>query len=56
MKHDAMILVYYMELPQAKAAEMMGLRVQSLHAMLHRMKKWIRKKYGVEYEEMKKER
>lgn len=54
--YDAMILVYYMELPQAKAAEMMGLRVQSLHAMLHRMKKGIRKKYGVEYEEMKKER
>ena len=54
--YDAMILVYYMELPQAKAAEMMGLSVQSLHAMLHRMKKWIRKKYGVEYEEMKKER
>lgn len=51
-----MILVYYMELPQAKAAEMMGIRVQTLHAMLHRMKKWIRKKYGVEYEEMNRER
>lgn len=54
--YDAMILVYYMELPQAKAAEMMGIRVQTLHAMLHRMKKWIRKKYGVEYEEMNRER
>ncbi len=54
--YDAMILVFYMELPQAKAAEMMGIRVQVLHAMLHRMRNWLRKKYGVEYEEMNRER
>ena len=54
--YDAMILVFYMELPQAKAAEMMGIRVQALHAMLHRMRNWLRKKYGVEYEEMNRER
>ncbi len=50
--HDAILLVYYMDIPQAKAAEMLGMRTQALHTMLHRAKKWIRKKYGVEYEEM----
>ena len=54
--YDAMILVFYMELPQAKAAELMGIRVSALHAMLHRMRNWLRKKYGVEYEEMNRER
>ena len=34
-----MILVYYMEVPQAKAAEIMGIRVQTLHSLLHRAKK-----------------
>ena len=53
--YEGMILVYYMEVPQAKAAEIMGIRVQTLHSLLHRAKKWIRKKYGVEYEEMNRE-
>lgn len=46
------MLVYYMEVPQVKAAEMMGVRKEVLHALLHRAKKWIRKKFGAEYEEM----
>ena len=50
--HDAILLVYYMDIPQAKAAEMLGMRTQALYTMLHRAKKWIRKKFGVEYEEM----
>lgn len=50
--HDAILLVYYMDIPQAKAAEMLGMRTQALQTMLHRAKKWIQKKYGVEYEEM----
>ena len=41
-----------MDIPQAKAAEMLGMRTQALYTMLHRAKKWIRKKFGVEYEEM----
>lgn len=51
--YEAVILVYYMECPQAKAAEMMGVSIGVLHSMLHRAKKWIRKTYGAEYEEMK---
>lgn len=50
--YDAIVLVYYMEMPQAKAAELMGIRLEVLHSLLHRAKKWIKKKYGTEYEEM----
>lgn len=53
--YEAIMLVYYLETPQAKAAEIMGIRVEVLHSLLHRAKKWIRKKYGVEYEEMNRE-
>ena len=31
---------------------MMGIRLGTLHAMLHRARNWIRKTYGAEYEEM----
>ncbi len=50
--HEAIVLVYYMEIPQARAAEMMGIRLNVLHSILHRAKRWIRKTYGAEYEEM----
>lgn len=53
--YDAIVLVYYMEMPQAKAAELMGIRLEVLHSLLHRAKKWIKKKYGMEYEEMNRE-
>lgn len=53
--YEAIMLVYYLETPQAKAAEIMGIRLQVLHSLLHRAKKWIRKKYGVEYEEINRE-
>ena len=51
--HEAIILVYYMEIPQAEAAEIMGIRLAVLHSILHRAKKWIKNTYGAEYEEMK---
>lgn len=51
--YEAIRLVYYMEIPQAEVAEMMGIRLGVLHSILHRAKKWIAKKFGVEYEEMK---
>lgn len=50
--HDAIVLVYYMNIPQEKAAEILGMHTQALYTMIHRAKKWIRKKYGAEYEEM----
>ena len=50
--YDAVFLAYYMEIPQERVAEMMGMRLGALHALLNRARKWIRKTYGVEYEEM----
>ena len=50
--YDAIILVYYMDIPQAEAAEMLGIKLNVLHSMLHRAKHWIQKIYGAEYEEM----
>ena len=40
--YDAIVLVYY-------------IRLEVLHSLLHRAKKWIKKKYGTEYEEMNRE-
>ena len=50
--YEAVFLAYYMEIPQEKVAQMMDIRLGVLHSILHRAKKWIRKTYGVEYEEM----
>ena len=50
--HEAVMLVYYMEIPQAEVAEMMKIRLGVLHSILHRAKNWIKKTYGAEYEEM----
>lgn len=49
--YQAIMLVYYMEVPQAKVAEEMGISIQVLHSMLHRAKNWIKKKFDVEYRE-----
>ena len=53
--YEAVILVYYLEIPQAKAADMMGIRLPVLHSILHRARKWINRTFGAEYEEMKRQ-
>lgn len=50
--YQAVMLVYYMEVPQAKVAEEMGISIQVLHSILHRAKKWIKQKFDVEYREL----
>ena len=45
--YEAIVMVYFMEIPQAKVAEEMGISINVLHSMLHRAKEWIRKEYGV---------
>lgn len=50
--YEAISLVYYLEIPQAKVAEEMGIRIEVLHSLLHRAKSWIKKNFGVEYEEL----
>ena len=41
-----------MDIPQEQAADMMGIRLGALQVLLHRARKWIRKTYGAEYEEL----
>lgn len=53
--YEAMVLVYYMDMPQVKAAELMGINLRTLHSLLHRAKNWIKKNYKAEYEEMNRE-
>ena len=50
--YEAMILVYYMNVPQKDAADMLGIKTGALQVMLTRAKNWIRKTYGAEYKEM----
>lgn len=50
--YEAVMLTYDKEISQVKAAEIMGMSTQAFYTMLHRAKLWIRKKYGVEYEEL----
>ena len=51
--HDAVLFAYYMDIPQERVAEIMGIKIGVLHSILHRAKVWVRKTYGVEYEEMR---
>ena len=39
------------EIPQSAVAERMEISIEVLHSLLYRARKWIRKKFGVEYEE-----
>lgn len=50
--YDAITMAYYLEIPQAKVAEEMGIRIEVLHSILHRAKEWIKKEFGVEYDEL----
>jgi RNA polymerase sigma-70 factor (ECF subfamily) len=50
--YDAIVYTYYHEIPQIRVAEMMGMRVEVLHSLLHRAKEWIKKEFNVEYEEL----
>lgn len=50
--YDAITMAYYLEIPQARVAEEMGIRIEVLHSLLHRAKDWIKKEFGVEYDEL----
>jgi RNA polymerase sigma factor (sigma-70 family) len=51
--YEAIMAVYVLEVPQGTVAEKMGVSLNVLYSMLHRAKEWIRKEYGVEYQELK---
>ena len=50
--YQAIMLTYDTEITQIEAAEIRGISPQAVYTMLHRAKVWIRKKYGIEYEEL----
>lgn len=52
--YDAIFLVYHLEIPQARVADEMGIRIEVLHSLLHRAKTWIKKEFGIEYQDLKK--
>lgn len=41
--YDAIVLVYYMEMPQAKAAELMGIRLEVLIVFCTEQRNGLRK-------------
>ena len=50
--HEAIMLVCCLQVPQAEAAEKMNISADAFYVMLHRARSWIKKKYGVEYDEL----
>lgn len=50
--YEAVMLVFEMEYLQVNAAEKMNMSEEAFYVMLHRARKWIKKTYGVEYEEL----
>lgn len=51
--YDAVTITYGLGKPQKEVAEGMGVSVEGLHSMLHRVKKWVKKNYGKEYDRLK---
>lgn len=51
----AVTVIYLLERPQKEVAETMGLSLESLHSMLYRAKKWIRKNYKEKFDRLRKE-
>lgn len=51
--YDAITITYFLEKPQKEVAEVMGMDIDSLHSMLYRARKWIRKNYEARYNNLK---
>lgn len=50
--HKAIMLTCVMGIPQTEAAGMMNMREDAFYVMLHRARNWIRKEYGIEYDDL----
>jgi len=50
--HEALTVTYYLEKPQKEVAEVMGIKLEVLHSMLFRAKKWIKKRYEEQYKRL----
>lgn len=52
--YEAITITYLLEKPQKEVAEVMGINLETLHSMLYRAKKWIKKNYREKYDSIKK--
>ena len=52
--YEAILLAAHMGLSYKEAAKVMGVSLNAYQVMLHRARVWIRDRFGVEYEELKK--
>ena len=50
--YKAIVLAYHLKIPQAEIAEEMGISIEVLHSILHRAKEWMKKNFGVEFNEL----
>lgn len=50
--HEAILLVCHLKVPQVEAAEKMNMSENAFYVMFHRARNWIKKVYGVEYDEL----
>lgn len=50
--YEAIMLVCEQGYPQVEAAKKMNMSEDAFYTMLHRARTWIKKNYGVEYEEL----
>ncbi|WP_420341682.1 sigma factor-like helix-turn-helix DNA-binding protein [[Clostridium] scindens] len=47
-------MTYVLEKPQKEVAEIMGVKLETLHSMLYRAKKWIRKHFEEQFDHLNK--
>lgn len=50
--YEAILLVCHLNVPQTEAAEKMNMSADAFYVMLHRARNWIKKRFGVEYDEL----
>ena len=48
--YELVMLAYYLDIPQEKIAEQMGVKIDVIYGRLYRAKQWIRSNYQEEYE------
>lgn len=47
--YDAITITYCLKKPQKEVAEVMGISLETLHSILYRAKRWIKKHYQEQY-------
>lgn len=50
--YDAINLAYSYKMPQEEVAEALGIKLDAIHSVLFRARKWIQKNYKKQYEEL----